>query len=139
MRRSGLPPRAGPSRTTAAPSAGRRGSRRRAEWRCCTEGSRRASWERAVALQAPAQARRHAETRPDLEHDVLLVELGEPARDAHDVLVDEEMLAELAPLAKGKADHGRPNAAAAFASITRARTSGCSPRTSARTARVWTT
>ena len=41
-RRSGQRPRAGPSRTSSRPTAGRRGSRRRSASRCCTEGSRRA-------------------------------------------------------------------------------------------------
>ena len=36
-----------------------------------------------------------AEARPDLEHDVVRVELGEAADHAEDVLVDEEVLAEL--------------------------------------------
>ena len=36
-----------------------------------------------------------AEARADLEHDVAGLELGEPADHAEDVLVDEEVLAEL--------------------------------------------
>ena len=40
-------------------------------------------------------ARQHAEARADLEHDVVGRELGEAADHAEDVLVDEEVLAEL--------------------------------------------
>ncbi len=40
-------------------------------------------------------AREHAETRADLEHDVVGREIGEAADHAEDVLVDEEVLAEL--------------------------------------------
>ena len=49
----------------------------------------------------------HAEPGPDLEHDVVAVELGEAADHAEDVLVDQEVLAEL--LLRPNA-HGRPNA-----------------------------
>ncbi len=38
----------------------------------------------------------HSETWTDLEHDVLAVERGEPVDHAEDVLVDQEMLAEVA-------------------------------------------
>ena len=40
-------------------------------------------------------ARQHAEPGADLEHDVVGLELGEAADHAEDVLVDEEVLAEL--------------------------------------------
>jgi hypothetical protein len=40
-------------------------------------------------------ASEHAETGPDLEHDVVRLEPGQPADHAEDVLVDEEVLAEL--------------------------------------------
>ena len=51
---------------------------------------------------------------PDLEHDVVSVELGEAADDAEDVVVDEEVLAEVA-VGRDRKPHGSENAAAAFA------------------------
>src|SRR5207237_579715 len=80
--------------------------------------------------------REHAEAGPDLEHDVCLVELGEPADHAEDVLVDEEVLTEL--LLRANA-HGSRNAVDAFASIRRPSSSGSSPRVSASAASVCTT
>ena len=79
-----------------------------------------------------------AESRADLEHDVVPLQVGEAAGDAEDVLVDQEVLAELAVGRDGEL-HGRPNAAVAFASITRSSSSGASPRASASTASVWIT
>src|SRR5580765_4968547 len=76
------------------------------------------------------------EPGPDLEHDVVAVELGEAADHAEDVLVDQEVLAEL--FLRPDA-HGRPNASVAFASICAPRASAYSPRASARAATVWTT
>src|SRR5207253_6198742 len=58
---------------------------------------------------------------------------------AEDVLVDEEVLAELAVRDDRKARHGRPKAAVAFESIHASSTRGSSPRTSASTVSVWTT
>ena len=49
--------------------------------------------------------RQNAEAGPDLEHDVVRIELREPADHAEDVLVDEEVLAEL--LLRGGSAHGR--------------------------------
>ena len=87
-----------------SPSASRRrGSSERSSSTACT---------RAVAVGE--EGREHAEARPDLEHDVLGAELGEPADHAEQVLVDEEVLAEL--LLRGRAAHGRPKAALALAS-----------------------
>ena len=60
---------------------------------------------------------------PDLEHDVVGVELGEPPDDAEDVVVDEEVLSELAVGCDRKL-HGSENAAAAFPVI-------CAPRSAA--------
>ena len=77
-----------------------------------------------------------AEAGPDLEHDVVAVELGQSLDHAEDVLVDEEVLAEL--LLRANA-HGRRNAAAALASIRAASSAGSSPRTPASAATVWTT
>jgi hypothetical protein len=59
----------------------------------------------------------HAEPRPDLEDDVVGVELGEPADHPEDVLVDEEVLAEFLVRADRGPAHGSANAAAALASI----------------------
>ena len=80
----------------------------------------------------------------DLEHDVGGVELGEPARDAEDVLVHEEVLAELAVGRDGEVhsrafSHGRPNRAAALASTCASSSAASTPRASAATARVCTT
>ena len=77
-----------------------------------------------------------AEAGPDLEHDVVVVELGQSLDHAEDVLVDEKVLAEL--LLRANA-HGRRNAAAALASIRATSSAGSSPRTSASAATVWTT
>ena len=57
-----------------------------------------------------------AEAGPDLEHDVAGVELGEPADHAEDVLVDEEVLAELASAGRDAVTGGRTRRLA-FASI----------------------
>src|SRR5215212_6208571 len=78
----------------------------------------------------------HAEAGPDLEHDVVLVELGEASDHAEDVRVAEEVLAEL--LLRPDA-HARPKAVVAFASIRAASSSASSPRAAARAATVWTT
>ena len=53
-----------------------------------------------------------AQARPDLEDDVVGVELGEATDDAEDVLVDEKVLAERL---LGSDAHGSAKAAAAFA------------------------
>ena len=50
---------------------------------------------RARARHVREIAREDAEPGTDLEHDVLRLELGEPTDHAEDVLVDEEVLAEL--------------------------------------------
>ncbi len=76
-----------------------------------------------------------ARARADFEHDVVGAELGEPADDAEDVLVDEEVLAELL-LRRDRDAHGRPNARDAFASICVASSAGSSPRVSARDSTV---
>jgi hypothetical protein len=55
----------------------------------------------------------HAEAGADLQDNVLGAQLGEPTDDAEDVLVDEEVLAELL---LGRDPHS-PNAAVALASI----------------------
>src|SRR4029079_18249118 len=81
---------------------------------------------------------KEAAPRADLEHNVVPLQVGEAAGDAEDVLVDQEVLAELADGRDG-ALHGRPNAAVAFASIARSSASGASPRASASTASVWIT
>src|SRR5438270_5121866 len=81
-------------------------------------------------------AREHAETRADLEHHVFGGELGEPADHAEDVLVDEEVLAEVAVRRDREPGHGSENAAAALASIRSASAAGSSPRASASPATV---
>ena len=53
------------------------------------------------------EAREDAEAGPDLEHDVVGLELGEALDHAEDVLVDEEVLAERLP----RRDAHSPNAA----------------------------
>src|SRR4051812_6147580 len=86
-------------------------------------------------------AREDAESRADLEHDVLSVELREPRDDAEDVVVDEEVLTErlLRRDTHGSVGTGRPNASVAFASICRSSAPTSSPRVSASTASVWRT
>src|SRR4029079_18197698 len=78
------------------------------------------------------------ETGANLEHHVFGPELREAARDAEDVVVDKEVLAELAVGRNGKL-HGRPKAAVALAAIACSSSSRSSPRASASAARVWTT
>ena len=80
-----------------------------------------------------------SEPRADLENHVVAVELGEAADHAEDVLVDEEVLAEVAVRRDREAAHGSENAAVAFASICSARAAASSPRASASAATVWTT
>ena len=75
---------------------------------------------------------------PDLEHDVVRVELGEPPDDAEDVVVDEEVLSELAVGCDRKL-HGSENAAAAFPVICAPRSAASTPRTLASASRVSTT
>ena len=58
-------------------------------------------------------AREHAEARPDLEDDVVRLELGQAPDHTQDVRVDEEMLAEALP----RNDAHSPNTRAALASI----------------------
>ena len=83
-------------------------------------------------------AREHAEPGADLEHDVVRLELGEPADHAEDVLVDEEVLAEL--LLRRRRSSGKPKHSAALRVDLRARArSGSSPRACASAASVWTT
>jgi len=72
--------------------------------------------------------REHAESRPDLEHDVGGREIAHPLDHAEDVLVDEEMLAQRL---LGLDGHARPNALAAFACIRAASSVSSSPRVSA--------
>ena len=81
----------------------------------------------------------NAETGPDLERHVGGVELGQPADHAEDVLVHEEVLAEIAVRRDGPASHGRANAALAFTAMRAASSSASSPRASASAATVWTT
>jgi hypothetical protein len=80
-------------------------------------------------------ARQHAEARPDLEHDVVPFQLREPADDAEDVLVDEEVLPERL---FGRDAHSW-NATVAFASIMRPSSAASSPRAAASASTVCTT
>ena len=66
-------------------------------------------------------------------------EHGEPADHPEDVLVDEEVLAELFLRPRSWAPLHSPKAAVALASIRAASSSGSSPRASASVASVWTT
>ncbi len=77
-------------------------------------------------------AREDAEPGTDLEHDVVGVQVGEPTDHAENVLVDQEVLAELLL----RLDHSE-NAADALASICASRSRW--PRSSARAASVSTT
>src|SRR4051794_32257794 len=67
-------------------------------------------------------AREDAESRADLEHDIVLVELREPTDHAQDVVVDEEVLAE----ALLRAHAHRPKTRSAFATICARTSSPCS-------------
>ena len=80
----------------------------------------------------------HSETRADLEHDVLRVEPGKPVDHAEDVLVDQEVLAEIAVRCDGEL-HGSEKATLAFAAIRAPSSSGSSPRVLASSATVSTT
>ena len=82
-------------------------------------------------------AGQHPEPGADLQHDVVRPQLGQAADDAEDVLVDEEMLAELT--VRDDSAHGRENAALAFASICAASSSASSSRAAASASTVWTT
>ena len=78
----------------------------------------------------------HPQAGTDLEDDVSWAELGETLDHPEDVLVDEEVLAEL--LLRTDA-HGSWKAAAALASMRSASSLAASPRASASAASVWTT
>jgi hypothetical protein len=96
--------------------------------------------ERAVELDrvdegdaAGEEAREDAEAGADLEDDVVRLERGEPLDHAQDVLVDEEVLAELLL----RVDvHASPNAASAFCSICVSSSAWSTPRISASVASV---
>ncbi len=110
---------------------------------CAARRSRERGLERGVELDRMdvGGARREvlredAEPGADLEHDVVRVELGEPADHAEDVRIGEEVLAEL--LLRADA-HGSENARAAFASICASSPVCSSPRASASAASVCTT
>jgi hypothetical protein len=67
-----------------------------------------------MAGHAGEPARENSQTRPDLEHHVFGTELGKTLDHGEDVLVGEEVLAQLLLRTDG---HGRQKAAAPFASI----------------------
>ena len=99
--------------------------------------------ERAVDLDRvdPAdslgeEAREHALPGTDLEHDVVGLELRQPADHLEDVRVAEEVLAVL--LLRPRA-HGSEKHSAALRSICRSSSAGSSPRACASEASVWTT
>src|SRR5438874_3186525 len=79
-------------------------------------------------------ARQHSQPGADLEHDVVRRELGEASDHAEDVLVDQEVLAELLLRSDHSAKHS-----VAFASMRAASSPGSSPRVSASVRSVWTT
>src|SRR5262245_9979468 len=81
------------------------------------------------------EAREDAEARPDLQNNVRRLELGEALDHAEDVLVDEEVLAELL---LGTDAHS-PKQRAAFASICSASSASSALRARARAATVYTT
>ena len=108
-----------------SPTLARCGARTRSISTACT-----------CATRVGEVAREHADARPDLEHDVVGLQLGEPADHAEDVLVDEEVLPELLlrrDLTSPK--HG----ASRCASICRPSSAASSPRASASAASVCTT
>ena len=96
------------------------------------------------------ELRQHAEPAADLEHDIARVELGRGADHAQDVVVDQEVLAELAVGADAEGAqapearlarlvaHG-PSTRAAFASTLRSSSSYSIPRSSATKRAVWVT
>ena len=137
---------AGSRRACAAAARARRG-RARARRRSAARRSssrRQVRLERAVELDGVherdpvgEEARQDAAARADLEHDVVRRELGEPPDHAEDVLVDEEVLAELL-LRRDVLTAGRSSARRSRRSA-RASSSASSPRASASAARVWTT
>src|SRR5262249_54233603 len=97
----------------------------------------RVELHRVHLLYAVGEERRQdAETRTDLQNDVALLQLREPSDDAEDVLVDEEVLAELLLRAAAPVS---PNAAAAFSSMRLPSSARSSRRVSASEATVWTT
>ena len=69
---------------------------------------------RAARREHPGQ---RAEARPDLEHDIGRVELGQACDDAEDVVVDEEMLAERLLRSAGRSRGREPEGRIAFRSI----------------------
>src|SRR5207248_1147814 len=77
-------------------------------------------------------AREDAEAGPDLEHDVVGPQVGEPADHAEDVLVDQEVLAQLLLGGDAIGAHSSRKALVALASIRAASASVDSPRASAR-------
>ena len=100
--------------------------------------------ERAVELDsmhpldAPGQVSgENPEPGADLEHDVATPELGEPADHGEDVLVDEEVLAEL--FLRRDVHPGRSKHSAALPSMRCASSSGSSPRARASASTVCTT
>ena len=84
-------------------------------------------------------ARQNAEPGADLEDDVIRGERREAAGDSEDVVVGEEVLAELAIRRHRVAAHGSSKASAAFDSICRPSSATSSPRASASIVYVWTT
>jgi hypothetical protein len=81
------------------------------------------------------EPREDAEAGADLEHDIVRVELGEAPDDAEDVVVDQEVLAELLL----RRDVRRPKTAVAFASICAASSAASSLRAAASASTVCTT
>ena len=81
-------------------------------------------------------ARQNSHSGTDLQDDVVWSECCEPADDAEDVLVCEEVLPQLL---LGTRAHGSENTSRAFASMRRASSAASSPRVCASAATVWTT
>ena len=81
-------------------------------------------------------SRQHSEARPDLEDDVVRLELGQPPDHAENVLVHEPVLSERTFRPDG---HGREKRVAALLSICCPSESASSPRASARATTVCTT
>ena len=78
-----------------------------------------------------------AEAGADLEHDVVLLELREAPNHAEDVLVHQEVLAEIS-VRRDRKLHGSEKAAAAFAEMRSASSPASSPRAFASSATVRT-
>ena len=126
------------SRRNASPKVSVTFSRPRRRSARCVSSPRSSSTACTRATRSARYSVKHPQAGPDLEHDVVCVELGEPPDDAEDVVVDEEVLSEIA-VGCDRQLHGSENAAAAFPAICAPRSSGSTPRALASASSVSTT